>query len=218
MLDLKSLILTVKLAGIVTPFLVIAVLPAAYLISFTRFKGQKIVEAALNLPLFIPPTVLGFFLLIMMGPDSFPGSVYEKITGSRLIFSFEGLVLALMISNIPFAVQPVLTAFRKLDKRLIEASQMLGFNRFKTFILVVVPNSVSGIASSAALVFSHCLGEFGVVLMVGGSVPGETKTASVSIFESVEMLDYSGAFKMSFILLAAGFFFSFLITGVLKND
>lgn len=218
MLNINSLILTLKLAAMVTPILMAVVLPLGYLMGFYEFKGKRIIEALLNLPLFIPPTVLGFFLMMIMGPNSFCGSLFEKLTGKALIFTFEGLIFALMIANIPYGIQPVLTAFEKLDKRLIEASKMLGFNSFKRFFLVVIPNSAGGIACACAMIFSHCLGEFGVVLMVGGAIPGITKVASVSIFESVEMLDYSGALKMSLILLAIGFFFSFLISGVLKKN
>lgn len=216
-MDLQALFLTIKLALFVTPFLIVLVLPAAYFLSFSDFRGKSFIEAFLNLPLFIPPTVLGFFLLMAMGPDSFLGFGFEALTGKRLIFSFYGLIFALIISNIPYAVQPIITAFEKLDKRLIEASMMLGFSGFKRFFLVIVPNSIGGIAAASALVFSHCLGEFGVALMVGGGIPGVTKVASVSIFESVEMLDYSGAFKMSFILLLGGLLFSFLISGGLKR-
>lgn len=219
MLDTKALILTIKLAAIVTPFLIFFVLPLAYFLSFTKFKGKNILKAFLNLPLFLPPTVLGLFLLILMGPDSMVGSFFEKLTGSRLIFSFQGIVIAFVLINIPYGIQPIITAFDKLDKKLIEASKMLGFNSIKRFTHVILPNSIGGIAAASALVFSHCLGEFGVVLMVGGAIPGVTKVASVSIFESVEMLDYSGALGMSFILLGFGLFFSFLISGVLlKND
>ncbi|MCB9494103.1 MAG: ABC transporter permease subunit, partial [Desulfobacteraceae bacterium] len=204
MTDIKSLILTIKLALIVTPFLVISLMPLSYFISFKDFYGKNLIRALLNLPLFIPPTVLGFFLLAAMSPESFLGQTYENITGQRLVFTFQGLVLALTVSNIPYAFQPMSASFEKLDKRLVEASKMLGFSELKTFFMVIIPNSIGGIAASSALVFSHCLGEFGVVLMVGGAIPGRTKTASVSIFESVEMLDYSGAFKMSAILLVTG--------------
>jgi molybdate transport system permease protein len=217
MTDIKSLILTIKLALIVTPFLVVSLMPLSYFISFKDFYGKNLIRALLNLPLFIPPTVLGFFLLATMSPESFLGQTYENITGQRLVFTFQGLVLALTVSNIPYAFQPMSASFEKLDKRLVEASKMLGFSELKTFFMVIIPNSIGGIAASSALVFSHCLGEFGVVLMVGGAIPGRTKTASVSIFESVEMLDYSGAFKMSAILLVTGLFFSWLITGVLRK-
>ena len=216
-MNTEALILSVRLASSVTPLLILSVLPLAYALSFKVFSGKKIIESFLNLPLFIPPTVLGFFLLLLMGPESAFGSFFESFTGKRMIFTFQGLVFALMISNIPYAVQPIITSFEKIDKKLLEASQMLGFSGFKTFYLVILPNSLGGIAAASALVFSHCLGEFGVVLMVGGAVPGVTKVASVSIFESVEMLDYSGAFKMSLVLLCAGLFFSFLISGVLKK-
>jgi molybdate transport system permease protein len=217
MTDITSLVLTIKIALFVTPFLIIFIMPLSYLISFKNFYGKTFTQAFLNLPLFIPPTVLGFLLLLAMSPESFLGQFYENITGKRLVFTFQGLFLALMVSNIPYAFQPMSASFQKLDKRLVEAAKMLGFSELKTFFMIIIPNSIGGIAASCALVFSHCLGEFGVVLMVGGAIPGRTKTASVSIFESVEMLDYSGAFKMSAILLVTGLFFSWLITGVLRK-
>lgn len=200
-LDWQSLWVTLRLALVVTPLLVAAVLPLAGALAFTRFPGRGLVEATCNLPLVLPPTVLGFFMLTAMSPDSPLGVLWRELTGGRLAFSFSGLVLASMVFNLPFALQPLKAAFRKLDPRLIEASYVLGCSRMETFAKVVLPNSLPGLAAACVLVFAHTMGEFGVALMVGGSVPGETRVASIAIFESVEMLDYRAAMLLSLALV-----------------
>lgn len=212
-MDVMSLWVTARLALCVTPLLLCAALPLTYFLVFTPVKGKRIIEATCNLPLVLPPTVLGFYLLVAMGPTSALGKSWESIFGSRLIFSFEGLVAASMIYSLPFAVQTLKTSFSKLDKRLIESAYILGLSPVKTFFKVILPNSLGGLASAAVLVFAHTVGEFGVALMIGGSIPGETKVASISIFEHVEMLDYAGAASLSIVLLI----FSYIVLLVMGS-
>ncbi|WP_027179069.1 molybdate ABC transporter permease subunit [Maridesulfovibrio bastinii] len=214
-MDTASLWVTARLALCVTPLLLCAALPLAYFIVFSRVKGKKIIEATCNLPLVLPPTVLGFYLLVAMGPNSPLGEGWETFTGSRLIFSFSGLVIGSMVYSLPFAIQPLKTSFAKLDTRLIESAYILGLSPIKTFFRVILPNSLGGVASAGVLIFAHTVGEFGVALMIGGSVPGQTRVASISIFEHVEMLDYAGAASLSIVLLIFSYIV-LLIMGSIK--
>jgi molybdate transport system permease protein len=204
-MDATPLIVTGRLALWVTPLLVVVCMPLAWALAFSAFPGKGLIEAACNLPLVLPPTVLGFFLLMALGPASPLGRVFELFTGARLAFSFPGLVLASMVYSLPFALQPMKTAFARLDRRLLEASSVLGLGRVGTFFRVVLPNSRGGVASACILVFAHTMGEFGVALMVGGSIPGETKVASIAIFEHVESLQYAAATKLSLVLLVVSY-------------
>jgi molybdate transport system permease protein len=199
--DWTSLFISGKLALLTTLMLVTASAPLAYFLSFSRFSGKSLVEALVNLPLVLPPTVLGFYLLVVMGPKGYVGSLWEWITHERLVFSFEGIVIASLVYSLPFAILPMKATFSKIDNRLLESAFVLGLSSFSTFFRVVLPNSIGGIIVSAILVFVHTLGEFGVVLMVGGSIPGETKVASIAIYEAVEALRYSDAGMMSLVIL-----------------
>jgi len=195
------LYLSGKLALLTTVILVMFAAPLAYLLAFSRFRGKSLCDALINLPLVLPPTVLGFYLLVVMGPRGFVGRLWGWITNSSLVFSFAGILFASLVYSLPFAVQPMKAAFAKIDKRLIESAHVLGLSGVPTFFRVVLPNAVSGIAASAILVFVHTLGEFGVILMVGGSIPGQTKVASVAIYEAVEALRYWEAGKISLVLV-----------------
>lgn len=212
-MDTESLWVTARLALCVTPLLLCAALPVTYFLVFSQVRGKKFIEATCNLPLVLPPTVLGFYLLVAMGPGSPVGKSFQTLTGGRLIFSFSGLVTASMVYSLPFAIQPLKTAFAKLDTRLIETAYILGLSPFKTFFRVILPNSLGGLASAAVLVFAHTVGEFGVALMIGGSIPGQTRVASISIFEHVEMLDYAGATALSLVLLV----FSYMVLLIMSN-
>ena len=161
----------------------------------------------MNLPLVLPPTVLGFYMLMMMGPKGIGGRMWETLGGGPLLFTFTGIVVASLIYSIPFAIQPMKAAFEKIDRRLMENAYVLGLSRLRTFIRVIIPNSLSGIAAAAILVFLHSMGAFGVLLMVGGSIPGETKVASIAIYEAVETMKYREAALMSlcFIPVSYGF-------------
>jgi molybdate transport system permease protein len=185
--------------------LVVIGIPIAYWVAFSRWRFKFFVEAIVALPLVLPPTVLGFYILLCIGPHSLVGSTYRSLTGNLLPFSFEGLLLASILYSLPFAVQPFATAFGAVDRRLIEASRCLGSSAWKTFRRVILPLSVPGIVTGMVLSFAHTLGEFGVVLMVGGNLTGKTRTASISIYDSVQALDYDAAFKTSLLLLAVSF-------------
>lgn len=179
--------------------------PIACMLAFGRFAGKSAVDALVSLPMVLPPTVLGFWLLVIMGPHGSLGMFWENMTGQRLVFSFMGILLASLVFNLPFAVQPLRAAFEKLDHRLLESAAILGLTRTQVFVRVIIPNSLGGLAASSILVFAHSLGEFGVILMVGGSIPGETKVASVAIFEAVEALRFDDAFLMSAALVPVSF-------------
>jgi molybdate transport system permease protein len=164
-----------------------------------------VVEAAVALPLVLPPTVLGFYLLVAFSPRSPLGSAFAAATGRRLAFSFEGLLLASVLYSFPFAVQPFTAALGRVDPRLIEASYTLGESRLRTFFRVQLPLALPGVVSGAVLAFAHTLGEFGVVLMVGGNLAGETRTLAISIYDAVEQLDYATAGRTSLLLLGVSF-------------
>ena len=190
-----------KLALFTTLILMVLTAPLAYIQSRARYPGRSLCEALINMPLVLPPTVLGFYLLLAMGPQGPAGRLWEWLTAHRLVFSFSGILVASLIYSLPFAFQPMKAAFQKIDRRLLESAHVLGLSPFATFFRVVVPNSIAGIAAAAILVFIHTLGEFGVILMVGGSIPGRTKVVSIAIYEAVEALRYRDALLMSLILV-----------------
>jgi len=206
-MDYLSLFVSFKLAVVTTLLLMVTAAPLSYFLAYTRFPGKSMLEALMNLPLVLPPTVLGFYLLVLMGPRGFGGRMWEAAGGGPLLFTFTGIVMASILYSIPFAIQPMKAAFEKIDRRLLENAYVLGLSRYRTFIRVIIPNSLSGIAAGAILVFLHSLGAFGVLLMVGGSIPGETKVASIAIYEAVETMKYTEAALMSlcFIPVSYGF-------------
>jgi len=206
-MDYLSLFVSFKLAVVTTSLLMILAAPLAYFLAYARFPGKSLLEAMLNLPLALPPTVLGFYLLVMMGPMGMGGRMWESLGGGPLLFTFTGIVVAALVYSMPFAIQPMKAAFEKIDRRLMENAYVLGLSRLKTFIRVIIPNSLNGIAAAAILVFLHSMGAFGVLLMVGGSIPGETKVASIAIYEAVETMKYTEAALMSlcFIPVSYGF-------------
>jgi molybdate transport system permease protein len=199
------LYLSVKLAFFTTLFIPVAALPLAWLFAFRRFAGKSLAEAFVALPMVLPPTVLGFWLLVVMGPNGFMGQAWQAVFNERLIFSFPAILLASVVYNMPFAVQPLRATFEKMDRRLLECSAVLGLSPLATFRRVILPNSLPGLAASSVLVFAHSLGEFGVILMVGGSMPGTTKVASIAIYEAVEALRYDDAFLLCLALIPASF-------------
>ena len=205
MIDWEAVWLSVRLALATTLVLLAIGLPVAHWLAFTRRRYRPLVEAVVALPLVLPPTVLGFYVLLAIGPRSPLGQVWEWATGSRLPFSFPGLLLASVLYSLPFAVQPFAAAMAAVDRRLIEAAWCLGASRAATFARVVAPLSLPGIVTGMVLSFAHTLGEFGVVLMVGGNLPGVTRTVSIAIYDEVQALDYATAFKTSLLLLAVSF-------------
>ena len=204
-MDWQAIWLSVRLAASTTVILLALGLPIAYWVAFSKRRWRFVVEAVVALPLVLPPTVLGFYVLLAIGPHSPVGAFYAKLTGGMLPFSFEGLLLASVIYSLPFTVQPVAAAFAGVDRKLVEASWCLGVSRAATFRRIIVPLAMPGIATGAILSFAHTMGEFGVVLMVGGNIRGVTRTVSISIYDQVQSLDYSAATQTSLFLLAISF-------------
>ena len=207
--------LSVQLAFVTTLILVLVGTPVAWWLSQTRTRWKPVVQAVVAMPIVLPPTVLGFYLLILLGPDGAIGSWWVQLTGSALTFSFTGLVVASCIYSLPFAVQPIQNAFESLPKRYLERAWTLGASRLDAFFSVAVPLSVRGFVSGIVLSFAHTLGEFGVVLMVGGNIPGETRVISIAIYDHVESLNYTAAHQMSLLLI--GFAFAVLATMFVIN-
>ena len=206
-MDWQAIWLSVRLSVATTAILLAVGMPLAAWLAFSRWRWKFLAEAVVALPLVLPPTVLGFYVLLAIGPRSPLGALYAKLTGGMLPFSFQGLLLASVLYSFPFTVQPVAAAFAGVDRKLLEASWCLGVPRAATFRRVIVPLSLPGIATGAILSFAHTLGEFGVVLMVGGNIAGVTRTVSISIYDRVQSLDYAAAGATSLLLLG----FSFLV-------
>ncbi len=205
MMDWSAFFLSLRLATLVMIILLFSGLLIARFLAWRQFRGKELVEALLALPLVLPPTVLGFYLLIFFGSNSWFGHLYQEITGHSLIFTFSGLLLASLIYSLPFAVQPMLRAFESIPKNLREAAWCSGLNRWQTFLKIELPLAWPGILSGMVLAFAHTLGEFGVVLMVGGNIPGETQTLSIAIFDRVQTFDDQSAHIMSMVLLIFAF-------------
>jgi molybdate transport system permease protein len=210
-MDWTALFLSLKLALVATTILMLLTAPLACLMAYSRLPGKAFLEAFINLPLAMPPTVVGFYLLILMGPEGQLGRLWTGVTGSPLLFTFAGIVIASIIYSMPFALQPMRAAFEKIDIRLIDSARVLGLSPPAIFMRVIIPNSLNGIAASAILVFLHTLGAFGVMLMVGGSIPGETRVASIAIYEAVETLQYDSAAMMSLALLPVCYAFLLVV-------
>ena len=210
-MDWTALFLSLKLALVATTILMLLTAPLACLLAYSRLPGKAFIEAFINLPLAMPPTVVGFYLLLLMGPEGSLGRIWTGITGSPLLFTFAGIVIASIIYSIPFALQPMRAAFEKVDPRLIDSARVLGLSAPSVFARVILPNSLNGNAASSILVFLHALGAFGVILMVGGSVPGETRVASIAIYEAVETLQYGSAARMSLALLPICYVFLLIV-------
>ena len=205
-MDLLSPIwLTLKLATVTTILLLVISTPLAWWLAHSKARLAAVVEAVVALPLVLPPTVLGFYLLLALGANGVIGGPWAAFTGSGLTFTFLGLVIASLIYSLPFVVQPLQNAFINIGTKPIEAAWCLRASRFDTFVTVILPLSVRGYVTAAVLGFTHTIGEFGVVLMVGGSIPGETQVLSIAIYEHVEVLDYSSAHILSGGLLAFTF-------------
>ncbi|OGW66935.1 MAG: molybdenum ABC transporter permease subunit [Nitrospirae bacterium RIFCSPLOWO2_02_FULL_62_14] len=196
---------TLKLAMLTALLLVVIGLPIAYWVSFSRWRWKFLVESVVALPLVLPPTVMGFYILVAIGPHSPFGRLYTDLVGHPLPFTFEGLLIASVLYSLPFAVQPFAAAFDQVDRRLIEASWTLGVSRAGTFFKLILPMSVAGVVTGFVLSFAHTLGEFGVVLMVGGNIEGVTRTVSIDIYDEVQALNYAGAAMTALFLLAVSY-------------
>jgi len=196
---------TCKLASLTSLALLIVGLPIAYWLTYSKWRWKFLIESIVALPLVLPPTVLGFYILIAIGPQSPIGRFYTDLVGHPLPFSFQGLLLASILYSLPFAVQPFATAFEQVDRKLIEASWTLGLSKLKTFFRLILPLSTAGLITGVVLSFAHTLGEFGVVLMVGGNIEGITRTVSIEIYDEVQALNYAAAAKTSALLLLVSY-------------
>jgi molybdate transport system permease protein len=197
--------LSIQLALVTTAVLVVIGTPIAWWLSQTKLRFKPAVQAVVAMPIVLPPTVLGFYLLILLGPDGAVGSWWVQLTGSALTFSFTGLVIASCVYSLPFAVQPMQNAFESLPRQQLERAWTLGASRLDAFLSIAVPLSMRGFVSGIVLSFAHTLGEFGVVLMVGGNIPGETRVVSIAIYDHVESLNYAAAHQMSLLLIGFAF-------------
>ena len=204
-LNFTPFILSFKLASITTAILFVLSLPLAWYLSQTRSKIKPILEAITALPIVLPPSVLGFYILYVLSFNSPFGAFFDEYLGIQLVFNFNGLVVASCFYSLPFMVQPLQSGFESLNKNMLEASYLAGKSKLETIMKVALPNIKPALITAIIITFAHTIGEFGVVLMVGGSIPGETKVASVAIYEMVEIMDYNGAHIYSAIMIIISF-------------
>jgi molybdate transport system permease protein len=207
---MQALLLSIRLAVCVSVILFVIGMPLAYWLAYSRWRGKFLVESIVALPLVLPPTVLGFYVLVAMGPRGPLGKLWQAAFGHGLAFTFTGLVLASILYSLPFTVQPLVASLERVDRQLLEASAVLGAGRLRTLWRVILPLSVPGVITALVLSFAHTLGEFGVVLMVGGNLPGVTRTVSIDIYDHVQSLEYAEANRMALVLLL----FSFVVLSV----
>lgn len=211
----ETLWLTFQLAGTTTLFLLFIGIPIAYLLAFSKWRIKPLLEALVSMPLVLPPTVLGFYLLLAFSPESMLGIWLDQWLGLRLVFTFQGLVVGSIIYSLPFMVQPVQSGFEHLPVHLAEASYVLGKSRRETLFRVLLPNIKHSLLTGIVLSFAHTVGEFGVILMIGGNIPGETRVASIAIYDEVEGLNYALANQYALVLVA--FTFSILLSVYVIN-
>jgi molybdate transport system permease protein len=204
-MDWTAIALSVRLAAIVSAVLLVIGLPIAYWLTFSSSRWRFVFESIVALPLVLPPTVLGFYVLLALGSRSPIGRAWEAWTGHGLAFTFEALVIASILYSLPFAVQPIAASFAQIDRTLLEASATLGVGPLRTFLRVVIPLSIEGILAGIVLTFAHTIGEFGVVLMVGGNIPGVTRTISISIYDEVQAFNFAAAHQTALLLLVFSF-------------
>jgi len=208
--DWPAIFLSLRLATLTTLTLLVVGLPLAGWLALSQRRGRWVVDALVALPLVLPPTVLGFYVLVALGPRSPVGRAYEALTGSTIVFSFQGLFVASVLYSLPFAVQPFAAAFAAVDRNLIETAWCLGASRLRTFTRIVIPLARPGIVAGMVLSFAHTIGEFGVVLMVGGNLPSSTRTVSISIYDDVQAFNYARAGRTAALL----FLFSFIVLAI----
>jgi molybdate transport system permease protein len=211
---MEALLLSLRLASCVSAILFATGMPVAYWLAYSQWRGKFLVESVVALPLVLPPTVLGFYLLLAMGPQGPLGKLWLAAFGHGLAFTFPGLVIASVVYSLPFTVQPLVASFEGVDRKLLDASSVLGAGSLRTFWRVILPMSIPGVLTALVLGFAHTLGEFGVVLMVGGNLPGITRTVSIDIYDRVQSLDYASANRMALILLVLSFAVLSVVYGV----
>lgn len=202
---LQPLLLSLKLALVTTVLLFLLALPLIYFVFFYSFKSKPFVKAVISLPLVLPPTVLGYYLLIMLRPDGWLGTLSQSLFDLRLVFSFPGLVIGSLIFSLPFMVNPILSALENLPSSYREAAYTLGKSRWNTLWNVLIPNVRASVVVALVMTFAHTIGEFGVILMIGGNIPGETRVASIAIYNEVEMLNFANADLYAAILMIFSF-------------
>lgn len=217
-MDYSPLLLSCKLAGVSTLFLLIVCAPMAYALVFVPMRGKLFVESLIGLPLVLPPTVFGFYLLLLMGEQGSVGRLYKILFDTSLLFTFAGIAIAAILHTVPYVVQPLKASFSRIDRRLLESASVLGCSRISSFFRVVLPNSLPGLAAAAILSFAHIMGEFGVILMVGGSIPHETRVASIAIFEYVEAMRYQEAGQLSLALLVVSYLILLVVNIMEKKN
>jgi molybdate transport system permease protein len=210
--------LTVRLAVVVSALLIAIGIPIAYWLAYSRWRWKFLVEAVIALPIVLPPTVLGFYVLMALGSRSPLGRWWESLTGHTLAFTFEGLMIGSVLYSLPFAVQPFAASFAAVDSKLLCASASLGQSPMQTFRRVVLPLSKAGLVTGSALSFAHTLGEFGVVLMVGGNIPGVTRTISIDIYDQVQAGNYAAANYTALMLLIVSFVILSLVYGLNRRS
>jgi molybdate transport system permease protein len=216
-MDWSAITLSLRLAAIVSALLLAIGLPIAYWLTFSRWRWKFLVESIVALPLVLPPTVLGFYVLVAIGSRSPIGRAWTSLTGEGLAFTFEALVIASILYSLPFAVQPIAAAFSLVDASLLDASAILGASRLRTFTRIVLPLSINGVITGVVLSFAHTIGEFGVVLMVGGNLAGTTRTISISIYDDVQAFDYGAANETALLLLLFSFVTLALVYGLTRK-
>jgi len=202
---MDALLLSFKLAACVSAILMIVGMPVAYWLAYSNWRGKFLLESVVALPLVLPPTVLGFYALIAMGPRGPLGKLWIALFGHGMAFTFAGLVFASVLYSFPFAVQPLMVSFEGVDRKLLHASAVLGAGSLRTFWRVILPLSFPGVVTALVLSFAHTLGEFGVVLMVGGNLAGVTRTVSIDIYDHVQSLEYGAANRMALVLMTISF-------------
>jgi len=213
----ESLWLTLQLAFVVMLLLLVVSIPLACWLSRSRRRGMIIIETLVSLPIVLPPTVIGFYLLMLFSPQRPLGAFWLKLTGETLTFSFAGLVIGSVVYSLPYAVQPILNSFRSVQQDYIAAALTMGATQLETFWHVILPLSKGGIGVAAILGFAHTLGEFGVVVMLGGSIPGKTKVASIALYDEVQKLNYDMAHTFALILLLISFLMLLLMAVIQRR-
>lgn len=214
----STLLLTGKLAGLTTVILLLIGFPVAYLLAFRRFAMKSVVEAFISMPMVLPPTVLGFYMLLAYSPQHSFGHFLDQYLNVRLAFSFTGVLIASVVFSLPFMVQPLQTGLQSIPRSIREASYTLGKSKFQTFTHVLVPNMIPSLVTAIAMTFAHCIGEFGVVIMVGGNMPGETRLASIAIYDEVQAMNYQAANQYSLVLFVISLVILTVVFSLKKQD
>ncbi|NJK87497.1 MAG: molybdate ABC transporter permease subunit [Bacteroidales bacterium] len=214
----QTLWLTLKLAGYTTLILFVIALPLAWFLAYSKFMFKPVIEAIISVPLVLPPTVLGYYILVAYSPRYWFGAALNNLLNVRLAFSFEGILIASVIFGLPFMIQPLQNGLRSLPESLREAAYTLGKSKTVTFFKVLLPNIKNSVITAIALTFAHCIGEFGIILMVGGNMPGETRVASIAIYDEVQSLNFETANRYALILFSVSFIILVLLYTINKKS